>query len=152
YTLRGCMAEATAVRTAFEVTRTIAVESEDASRVIATVRELGLGSHRNLSFPRGLKALVGFGALRYAVIDVGTNSVKFHLAEGRAYGVWRTLVDRAEITRLGEGVAEDGVLTTEPMELTIAAIAAMADDARQSGGADVAPVGTADLRIAPNRA
>src|SRR5206468_4402694 len=105
YTLRGCMAEATAVRTAFEVTRTIAVESEDASRVIATVRELGLGSHRNLSFPRGLKALVGFGALRYAVIDVGTNSVKFHLAEGRADGVWRTLVDRAEITRLGEGVA-----------------------------------------------
>src|SRR5207247_1438730 len=74
------------------------------------------------------------------------------LAEGRADGVWRTLVDRAEITRLGEGVAENGVLTTEPMERTIAAIAAMADEARQSGGEDIAPVGTAGLRLAPNSA
>ena len=44
-------------------------------------RELGLDGRRNMSFPRGLKALVGFGARRYAVIDVGTNSVKFHVGE-----------------------------------------------------------------------
>ena len=152
YTVRGCMAELTTVRTAFGVTRTIAVESEDASRVISTVRELGLDSRPNVNFPRGLKALVGFGARRCAVIDVGTNSVKFHLAERRADGVWRTLVDRAEITRLGEGVAENGVLTAEPMERTIEAIAAMVDEARQSGGEDIAPVGTAGLRLAPNSA
>ena len=36
---------------------------------------------------RGLKALVGFGARRYAVIDVGTNSVKFHIGERAADGV-----------------------------------------------------------------
>ena len=35
---------------------------------------------------RGLKALVGFGARRYAVIDVGTNSVKFHVGERAADG------------------------------------------------------------------
>jgi exopolyphosphatase/guanosine-5'-triphosphate,3'-diphosphate pyrophosphatase len=152
YMLRGCMAELTAVRTAFGATRTIAVESEDPSRVIATVRELGLGSRPNVNFPRGLKVLVGFGARRYAVIDVGTNSVKFHIAERRADGVWRTLVDRAEITRLGEGVAETGVLSREPMERTIEAIAAMVDEARQSGADDIAAVGTAGLRLAPNSA
>ena len=34
---------------------------------------------------------MGFGAPRYAVVDVGTNSVKFHLAERRGDGSWRTL-------------------------------------------------------------
>jgi exopolyphosphatase/guanosine-5'-triphosphate,3'-diphosphate pyrophosphatase len=152
YTLGGCMAELTAVRTAFGATRTIAVESEDASRVISTVRELGLDSRPNVNFPRGLKALVGFDARRYAVIDVGTNSVKFHIAARRADGVWRTLVDRAEITRLGEGLAETGVLKPEPMERTIEAVAAMVDEARQSGADDIAAVGTAGLRLAPNSA
>jgi exopolyphosphatase / guanosine-5'-triphosphate,3'-diphosphate pyrophosphatase len=152
YTLGGCMAELTAVRTAFGVTRTIAVESEDASRVISTVRELGLDSRPNVNFPRGLKALLGFGGRRYAVIDVGTNSVKFHIGERRADRVWRTLVDRAEITRLGEGLSETGVLEPEPMERTIVAIAAMADEARRSGTDDIAAVGTAGLRLAPNSA
>ena len=41
---------------------------------------------------------------RYAVIDVGTNSVKFHIGEHDVDGKWRTVVDRAEVTRLGEGL------------------------------------------------
>ena len=60
---------------------------------------------------RGLKAMVGFGAQVFAVIDVGTNSVKFHLAERRADGAVRTVVDRADVTRLGEGLDETGALT-----------------------------------------
>ena len=48
------------------------------------------------------------GARRYAVIDVGTNSVKFHVAERDADGAWPTVVDRAEVTRLGEGLDADG--------------------------------------------
>lgn len=58
YTFHGCMAELTDVRTAGGPTRTIAVESEDAARVIAAVRELGLGSRPNVSVPRALAALV----------------------------------------------------------------------------------------------
>jgi hypothetical protein len=53
------MSELTDLRTDVGETRTVAVESEDASAVIAAVRELGLGSLRNTSFPRGLKALAG---------------------------------------------------------------------------------------------
>ena len=44
YTLGGCMAELTDVRTDNGSTRTIAVESEDPALVLAAVRELGLGS------------------------------------------------------------------------------------------------------------
>ena len=50
YAIDGCMAELTDVRTESISTRTIAVESEDPSRVLSTVRELGLGgSERQLS-------------------------------------------------------------------------------------------------------
>jgi exopolyphosphatase/guanosine-5'-triphosphate,3'-diphosphate pyrophosphatase len=34
-----------------------------------------------MSYPRGLAALVDGRSNRYAVIDVGTNSIKFHVAE-----------------------------------------------------------------------
>ena len=99
--------------------------------MIAAVRELGLASRPNVSVARGLKALVGFGTQRYAVIDVGTNSVKFHVGERSADGTWRTVVDRAEVTRLGEGLQERAGCEAEPMERTVGAIAAMVDEARQ---------------------
>ena len=88
------------------------------------VRELGLDRRRTCAWPRGLKALAGFGAQRFAVIDVGTNSVKFHVGERRADGAWRTIADRAEVTRLGEGLDEAGRLGAEPIERTVDAIAA----------------------------
>ena len=56
------MVELTDVRTDARPTRTIAVESEDPAAVVAAVRELGLDSRRNVSYPRGLTALMGFGA------------------------------------------------------------------------------------------
>ena len=150
YAVGGCMAELSEVRTAQGSERTIAVESEDAARVFEAVNELGLGSRRNVCMARGLKALVGFGARRFAVIDVGTNSVKFHVGERAADGGWRTVIDRADVTRLGEGLDETGMLEPEPMERTVEAIAAMADEARQNGADAIAAVGTAGLRLASN--
>ena len=152
YTVGGCMAERSEVRTDEGARRTIAVESEDPARVIAAVRELGLGSRRNVNLPRGLKSLVGFGARRYAVVDVGTNSVKFHVAELSVDGEWRTIVDRAEVTRLGEGLNETGRLGEKPLERTVAAITAMAGEAGREGVEAIAAVGTAGLRIAANSA
>jgi exopolyphosphatase/guanosine-5'-triphosphate,3'-diphosphate pyrophosphatase len=43
-------------------------------------------------------------SIRQAVIDVGTNSVKFQIGERQPDGTWTTVVDRAEVTRLGEGI------------------------------------------------
>jgi exopolyphosphatase/guanosine-5'-triphosphate,3'-diphosphate pyrophosphatase len=150
YTVDGCMAELSEFGVEGATTRTIAVESEDAELVTATVRELGLASRRNVNVPRGLKALVGFGSHRYAAIDVGTNSVKLYVGELRADGEWGTVAERSEVTRLGEGVAETGRLGKEPLERTEAAIAALADEARSDGAEAIVAVGTAGLRAAAN--
>ena len=146
----GCMAEVTELRTGSRHTRTIAIESEDPALVVDTVRELGLDSRPNVCLARGLKSLVGFEAVEYAVVDVGTNSVKFHLGERRPNGAWRTIVDRAEVTRLGEGLEETGQLDPKAIERTVDAIAGMVEEARRNGAASIAAVGTAGLRIAPN--
>ncbi|MCK7490677.1 MAG: hypothetical protein MZW92_02015, partial [Comamonadaceae bacterium] len=49
--------------------------------VMRAVRELGLGGYTNTSYPRGLAALIDDEPERYAVIDAGTNSIKFHIGE-----------------------------------------------------------------------
>jgi exopolyphosphatase/guanosine-5'-triphosphate,3'-diphosphate pyrophosphatase len=108
YTIGGCTAELSAVTAAGRSTRTLAVELEDAAAVTAAVHGLGLGAWVNTSYPRGLAALVDGTAERYAVIDAGTNSIKLIVAEATTGGGSRTLVDRAEITRLGEGLSAGG--------------------------------------------
>jgi exopolyphosphatase/guanosine-5'-triphosphate,3'-diphosphate pyrophosphatase len=87
---------------------------------------------------------------RYAVIDVGTNSVKFHVGEQHAGGTWRTVVDRAVVTRLGERLAETGVLGAPAMERTVAAITDMAAEARRHDVSAIAAVGTMGMRTARN--
>src|SRR5262245_25064523 len=128
YTVGGCMAEVADLDVDGREARTIAVESEDPSAVRAAVRDLGLGGRPNVGYPRGLAALLDAAPGRYAVIDVGTNSVKFHIGERDADGSWRTLVDRAELTRLGENLGPHGAIAPEPLERTAAAIAEMAGE------------------------
>ena len=152
YSIGGCLAELTEVRTERASTRTLAIESEDPGRVIATAREFGLAARPNVSFVRGLKALARFGVERFAVIDVGTNSVKLHIAERDVRGGWRRIVDHAQITRLGDGLQQTGRLNPQPMARTVEAIAAMAEEARRHRVAAIGAVGTAGLRIAPNGA
>jgi exopolyphosphatase/guanosine-5'-triphosphate,3'-diphosphate pyrophosphatase len=150
YTVGGCMAELSEVAADGKSSRTIAVESEDAAGVLRAVRELGLGSYINTSYPRGLAALIDDAPERYAVIDAGTNSIKFHIGERDAGGKWHTVIDRAEVTRLGEGLAEQGVIIDAALQRVIAAIAGMADEAKRHGVRAIAAVGTAGLRIAAN--
>ena len=150
YTIGGCTGEVSEVVANGKPTRTIAVESTDAAAVIRAVRELGLGGYTNTSYPRGLAALIDGEPERCAVIDAGTNSIKFHIGERNLEGRWRTLVDRAELTRLGEGLAEQGVIIDAALERTVAAIAGMATEAKRHGVRAIAAVGTAGLRIATN--
>jgi exopolyphosphatase / guanosine-5'-triphosphate,3'-diphosphate pyrophosphatase len=150
YTIGGCMAELSDIVANGKPTRTLAVESEDADAVIRAVRELGLSGYMNTSYPRGLAALLADELERYAVIDAGTNSIKFHIAQRDLEGRWRTVADRAELTRLGEGLAEQGVIHGAAVERTVAAIAGMVKEAKQHGVRAIAAVGTAGLRIAKN--
>jgi exopolyphosphatase / guanosine-5'-triphosphate,3'-diphosphate pyrophosphatase len=87
---------------------------------------------------------------RYAVIDVGTNSVKFNISEKSDDGSWRSLVDRAEITRLGEGLGLSGKFAGDAVERTVSAICGMADEARKNEVVAMAAVGTMGLRTASN--
>ncbi|SDX70105.1 Ppx/GppA phosphatase family protein [Thiocapsa roseopersicina] len=150
YKIGGCMAECSDVVANGRPTRTIAVESEDAQAVVRAVRELGLAGYANTSYPRGLAALIDDAPARYAVIDVGTNSVKFHIGERDRDGHWHRVVDRAEMTRLGEGFGQQRVITAAALERTADAIAGMVDEAKRQDVAAITAVGTAGLRIASN--
>ena len=154
YTVAGCQAE----RAVFEVgphrTTSIAVESTDPAAVLATIQHLGLAGYVNVDVPAGLRRMVDAVPQRYAVIDAGTNSTKFHVAELDAdgHGPWRSVVDRAVVTRLGEGLEATGDIGAEPLERTVHAMSAMADEARDLGVLAFAVVGTAGLRRARNQA
>jgi exopolyphosphatase/guanosine-5'-triphosphate,3'-diphosphate pyrophosphatase len=87
---------------------------------------------------------------RYAVIDVGTNSVKFNISQRGENGRWRTVADRAEVTRLGEGLERTGEISREAMARTVSAIAAMAAEARDNRVTAIAAVGTMGMRSARN--
>ena len=150
YTIGGCMAERSELKAGGRTVTTIAVEATDAAGVVNAVASLGLPDFLNTSYPAGLVALLDGVPPRYAVIDVGTNSVKFHIGERDASGAWRTVVDRADVTRLGEGLAAGGELQPEPLDRTIEAIRGMADEARRAGALAIAAVGTEGLRQASN--
>jgi exopolyphosphatase/guanosine-5'-triphosphate,3'-diphosphate pyrophosphatase len=127
------------------------VESPDPDLVIRTIERLGLAGRPNVCVARGLKSLLGWGPRRFAVIDVGTNSVKFAL--GRRDEAGRPHLERetAVVTRLGEGLAAAGELTAASMGRTVDAIADLVDEARRDGPVDIVAVGTAGLRQASNR-
>ncbi len=59
YNVNGCMAERTEVLADSKAVRTVAAESEDPARVLAAIRFLGLEGLGYISYPRGLKRLVG---------------------------------------------------------------------------------------------
>lgn len=152
YRLGECRGELTEVRAGGRSARTIAVESEDPEQVAATVRELQVADRPNVCLARGLKTMLGLDPVRFAVIDVGTNSVKLHVGERRANGSWRTVIDRADVTRLGEGLQDTGSLQPEPLRRTADAVVRMVEESRREGAAEIAAVATAGMRLAENSA
>ena len=151
YVVGGCTAEVSDVVADGQSIRTVAVEDPDAAAVLAGVESVGLAGYVNTGYPVGLTALLDGQPVRYAVIDVGTNSVKFNVSESRPDGSSQTLVDRAEITRLGEGLVEGGEIQPAARERTRTVIAGMVDEARRLGSRQIIAVGTAALRAASNR-
>jgi exopolyphosphatase/guanosine-5'-triphosphate,3'-diphosphate pyrophosphatase len=151
YTVGGCTAERSEVVADGRTIRTIAIESEDAKAVVEAVRSVGLEGYVNTNYPRGLAALLDDRPDRYAVIDVGTNSIKFLVAELGAHGQYHVVVDRAEVTRLGQGIDAGGEIVPEALERALVAVDGMAEEATALGVRAMAAVGTAGLRAAKNR-
>ncbi|MEY2768163.1 MAG: hypothetical protein RI912_1826 [Actinomycetota bacterium] len=82
-----------------------------------------------------------------AVIDIGTNSTKILVAEGD-----RDILRALEVTRLGEGLATSGQLSTAAIDRTVATVSALAARARDAGATGITVVGTAACRRAANTA
>ncbi|MCL2187671.1 MAG: Ppx/GppA family phosphatase [Defluviitaleaceae bacterium] len=89
---------------------------------------------------------------RAAVIDVGSNSVKYFLGELDGDNTLTTISDQNDIARLGEGLRETGALSPEAMERNASAITRFAKDAKANGASIVKCVGTMALRNASNSA
>ncbi len=88
--------------------------------------------------------------IRAAAIDVGSNSVKLHVADLGPGSRWAVVVDRTDITRLGEGLRDTGLITESAMERTLAALARFVAEARSLGAVHTVAVGTMCLREAAN--
>lgn len=91
--------------------------------------------------------------MKKAVIDIGTNSIKFCLAESdKQDGTFSVLKDANDIAKLGEGLRETGLIGAEPLERNAQAVAGFAKEAKEAGADEVAVVGTMALRTAKNTA
>lgn len=149
YKAHDCMVELTELVVDGLPGKTMAIESEDAEAVVSAIGSFGITGYVNTNYTRGLEQVLARRPMRYAVVDVGTNSVKFHVAERADHG-WNTVLDRAEVTRLGEGLEEHGEIGQEALVRTTEAIAAMVEEATAHGVVAIASVGTAGLRAATN--
>lgn len=84
-----------------------------------------------------------------AVIDAGTNSVKF-LAAAMRDGSLSVLADEMKVTRLGEGQSGGGTFGAEAMERTASVIEGFARRALAYGAEEIAAVGTQAMRTSAN--
>jgi len=82
-----------------------------------------------------------------AAIDIGTNSVLLVIAETDANGP-RPILERATITRLGEGVDQTRRLAPAAVARNLECLRAYADDLRAHGSPRLDVVGTSALRDA----
>lgn len=84
--------------------------------------------------------------MKYAVIDIGSNSVRLMLwADGKSF------YKRLSVTRLGSGLAESGMLSKSAMERTQQAVLKFCKEGRNAG-AEVLAFATAAVRSAQNGA
>src|SRR5262245_35000503 len=84
---------------------------------------------------------------RYATIDLGTNTALLLIADWDGARL-TTVLDRAEITRLGKGVVQTGSLNPEASARTLEALERYAQLAKEHGVTKLAAIGTASLRDA----
>ena len=87
---------------------------------------------------------------RFAAIDIGTNTVLLLVVEMKRKGAFRVLDDRAEITRLGEGVDRTRRIGSEGEERTVEALKSYLARCRDLGVDEVVAAGTSALRDAQN--
>lgn len=89
---------------------------------------------------------------RVGIIDIGSNSIKFFVGEKCEDGTIKTIIDKNDIARLGEGLRETGRISDEALERNAQSVAAFAAEAKENGADTIVSVGTMALRSAANSA
>lgn len=87
---------------------------------------------------------------RTAVLDIGTNAIKFLIAEKAANGNWVPVLDTSQVTRLGQGMHTTSRISPAAMERSIAAIQRFLRMAEAHHVDQILAVGTMALRTATN--
>jgi exopolyphosphatase/guanosine-5'-triphosphate,3'-diphosphate pyrophosphatase len=88
--------------------------------------------------------------MRLAAVDIGTNSVKYLLAEADGEKGGIVLKDAVKITKLGEGLRGSGLISSSAIQRTAYAVKEFVADAKKNGADAVRIVGTMALRTASN--
>ena len=89
---------------------------------------------------------------RKAIIDIGSNSIKFFVGALAEDKTIKTVLDTNDIARLGEDLDKTGMINPEPMKRNVEAVARFAQQARELGADQIVAVGTMALRKASNSA
>lgn len=88
---------------------------------------------------------------RFAVIDIGTNSIRLGVVETDPQGHYTLTIQEKEVVRLGEGNFAASQLTEEAMRRALDVCRQFAGVARTHGASKIFCVATAALREATNR-
>ena len=86
---------------------------------------------------------------KYAILDIGTNSIKFFLFSIEN-GKSATIIDTNNISRLGEGLLKTGIISDEAMNRNIEALREFLKSAEEENVKEITAVGTMCLRTAKN--
>lgn len=89
--------------------------------------------------------------MKRAAIDIGSNSVLLLVAEHREDG-WQPVFESSDVTGLGVGTKETGLLGESGMEHTLVALKHFFAKARELGATDVRAAATMACRLASNTA
>jgi hypothetical protein len=90
--------------------------------------------------------------MRYAAVDIGSNSLRMLAAEISPGHPPRQLAEERIVTRLGEGVFRDGAISARSFDELIVALTRMAETYRGLDVAGVRAVATSAVRDASNQA